>query len=268
MLEIGTYLAHWNSATKRVTKIISWLIKKERNEQQSELITIKNNKIENIEGLGKTVEKNILKSIKFAKSSDNRFLLGTALDIAENIKAKLIDLKDVNKIDIAGSLRRRKETIGDIDILAASINPSKVIDFFSNLKNVKQILAKGPTKSSVRVEEGMQVDLRVMPKNIYGAALLYFTGSQQHNIFLRKLAIKKKMKLSEYGVFDKKTNRLLAGNTEEDCYKRLGLQYIEPEIRENEGEIGLAQKNNPQETALRWWYDYSLFFLQPILSLK
>jgi DNA polymerase (family 10) len=202
----------------------------------------KQKKIENIEGLGQIVEENILKSIEFTKASGNRFLLGTALDIAEEIKNKLKKLKQVNKIEVAGSLRRKKETIGDIDILITSKNPGKVIDYFSNLDNVEQVLAQGPTKASVRLE-GMQVDLRVLQEKSYGAALLYFTGSKQHNISLRKIAIKKRMKLSEYGIFNKKTNKLLAGKTEEECYKKLGLRYIEPEIREDEGEIEAAQKN-------------------------
>jgi DNA polymerase (family X) len=202
----------------------------------------KKKKIENIEGLGAVVEKNILKSIEFARASGNRFLLGTGLDIAEEIKEKLKKLNYVNKVEIAGSLRRKKETIGDIDILVTSNNPEKVKEFFTKMSNVEQVLAQGPTKSSIRME-GIQVDLRVLPEKIYGAALLYFTGSQQHNIVLRRIAIKRNMKLSEYGVFNKKTNKLLAGKTEEECYKKLGLKYIEPELREDEGEIQATLKN-------------------------
>ncbi|MCH8329234.1 MAG: DNA polymerase/3'-5' exonuclease PolX [Nanoarchaeota archaeon] len=203
----------------------------------------KQKKIENIEGLGPTVEENILKSIEFAKASGKRFLLGSALDIAEEIKNKLKKLKEVNKVEVAGSLRRKKETIGDIDILITSKNPDKVMDFFTKMNDVQDILAKGQTKSMVRLKEGLQADVRVISEKSYGAALLYFTGSKQHNIALRKIAIKKGMKLSEYGLFNKKTNKILAGKTEQECYKKLGLQYIEPEIREEEGEIELAQKN-------------------------
>ena len=201
----------------------------------------KKHKIQKIEGLGPIVEENILKSIEFAKASGKRFLLGTALDIAEEIKNKLKKLKDVNKIEVAGSLRRKKETIGDIDILITSKNSGKVMDFFTKMDDIEDVLAKGPTKASVRLE-GIQADLRVLPEKTYGAALLYFTGSKQHNIALRKIAIKKGMKLSEYGLFNKKTNKLLAGKTEEECYKKLGLKYIEPEIREEEGEIEAAFK--------------------------
>ena len=203
----------------------------------------KQKKIEEIEGLGPTVEENILKSIKFARSAGNRFLLGHALDIAEEIKSRLRKFKEVNKVEVAGSLRRRKETIGDIDILITSKKPSKVMEFFVKMDDVEQVLAKGSTKASVRLREGLQADLRVLPESIYGAALLYFTGSKQHNIALRKIAIKKGMKLSEYGIFSKRTKKFLAGKTEEECYKKLGLGYIEPEIREDEGEIGLAMKN-------------------------
>jgi len=201
----------------------------------------KKHKIQKIEGLGPIVEENILKSIEFAKASGKRFLLGYALDIAEEIKNRLKKLKQVNKIEVAGSLRRKKETIGDIDILITSKNSGKVMDFFTKMDDIEDVLAKGPTKASVRLE-GIQADLRVLPEKTYGAALLYFTGSKQHNIALRKIAIKKGMKLSEYGLFNKKTNKLLAGKTEEECYKKLGLKYIEPEIREEEGEIEAAFK--------------------------
>ena len=203
----------------------------------------KQHKIQKIEGLGPIVEKNILKSIAFAKTSGQRFLLGHALDISEELKSKLKKLKEVDKIEIAGSLRRMKETIGDIDILITSKNPGKVMDFFISMDQVENVMAKGPTKASARLKEGLQADLRVVDEKVYGAALLYFTGNKQHNILLRKIAIKKGMKLSEYGVFDKKTNRLLAGKTEEECYKKLGLRYIEPEIREDEGEVEAALKN-------------------------
>ncbi len=203
----------------------------------------KKQKIRAIKGLGPIVEQNILKNIQFAKTSSERSLLADVLVISEKIKAELEKLNGVEKIEIAGSLRRRKETVRDIDVLIASKNHSKVIDAFTNLHGVQRVLAKGQTKSSIRIE-GIQADLRVVDEKIFGAALLYFTGSVQHNIHLRKIAIKKNMKLSEYGVFDKETNKLLAGKTEEECYRKLGLRYIEPEIREDTGEIETAMKNN------------------------
>ena len=203
----------------------------------------KKQKIRTIKGLGPIVEQNILKSIQFAKTSSERFLLGDALAISEKIKEELKKIKDVVKIEVAGSVRRRRETIRDVDVLVASKNNSRIIGAFTNLPNVEKILAKGQTKSSIRIN-GIQADLRVVDENAFGAALLYFTGSQQHNIHLRRIAIKKSMKLSEYGVFDKTTNSLLASKTEEDCYRKLGLTYIEPEIREDAGEIEAAMKNS------------------------
>ncbi len=206
-------------------------------------IAAKKGKIREIEGLGPTLEQNLLKSIEFAKTSGKRLLLAHALGIAEKLKNRLQKLGEADKVDIAGSLRRMKETIGDIDILITSKNPAKVVDFFTSMEDIKNVLAKGPTKSSVLLKEGIQADLRVIEEKNYGAALLYFTGNKQHNIILRKIAIKKGMKLSEYGLFDKKANSMLAGKTEEECYKKLGLRYIEPEIREDEGEIKAAEKN-------------------------
>ena len=201
----------------------------------------KQGKIRKIEGLGPTVEQNILKSIEFAKRTKQRVPLGFALSSAEEVAEMLKSCKDVVRTSIAGSARRMKETIGDVDILATSKAPEKVIDFFIKMPNVAQVLAKGPTKSSIRLKEGIQVDLRVMNDKIFGAALLYFTGNKEHNIILRRIAIEKSLKLSEYGLFDKKTNKSVAGKTEEDVYKKLGLEYIEPEMREDEGEIELAQ---------------------------
>jgi len=201
----------------------------------------KQGKIQQIEGLGPTVEQNILKSIEFARKTSERVPLGFALSSAEEVVKMLKTLKEVNRVSIAGSTRRMKETIGDIDILATTRVPEKVVDFFTKMQNVADVLAKGPTKSSVRLKEGIQVDLRVLDDNIFGAALLYFTGSKEHNILLRRIAIEKGFKLSEYGLFDKRTDKLVAGKTEEEVYKKLGLGYIEPEIREDEGEIELAQ---------------------------
>ncbi len=201
----------------------------------------KQGKIQKIEGLGPTVEQNILKSIEFAKKSKQRVPLGFALSSAEEIAENLKSCKDVIRVSIAGSTRRMKETIGDVDILATSKNPAKVTEFFTKMPNVAQVIAKGETKSSIRLKEGIQVDLRVMNNEIFGAALLYFTGNKEHNIILRRIAIEKNMKLSEYGLFDKKTNKLVAGKTEEDIYKKLGMDYIEPEMREDEGEIEMSQ---------------------------
>ncbi|MBS3105862.1 DNA polymerase/3'-5' exonuclease PolX [Candidatus Woesearchaeota archaeon] len=201
----------------------------------------KKGKIQKISGLGPIVERNILKSIEFARKTSERVPLGFALTSAEEVVIALKKLREVQKASIAGSTRRMKETIGDIDILATSKVPEKVINFFTKMPSVADVLAKGPTKSSVRLKEGIRVDLRVLDDNIFGAALLYFTGNKEHNILLRRIAIEKRLKLSEYGLFDTKTNRLVAGKTEEEVYKKLGMDFIEPEMREDEGEIELAQ---------------------------
>src|SRR3989338_7726297 len=159
----------------------------------------KQGKIQKIRGLGPTVEQNILKSIEFAKKTKERVPLGFALASAEEVVVLLKALKYVERVGIAGSTRRMKETIGDIDILATSKNPDKVIEFFTKMPNVADVLAKGPTKSSIRLKEGIQVDLRVLNDSIFGAALLYFTGNKEHNIILRRIAIEKGLKLSEIG---------------------------------------------------------------------
>ncbi len=183
-------------------------------------------------------EQNILEGIKFIKSGGERKLLSTVLLIALKIEA---NLKRFGKVRIAGSLRRRKETIKDIDILVASKMPKDVVDFFSKMPEVKRVLALGPTKSTVILENNIQADIRVVNEECFGSALLYFTGSKEHNIALRELAIKKGYKLNEYGLF--KGTKRIAGLTEEKVYRALGLKYIEPELRENLGEIEAARMN-------------------------
>jgi DNA polymerase (family 10) len=146
----------------------------------------------------------------------------------------------VTHLDIAGSLRRWKDTIKDIDLLAASEAPKEVMRVFTHLPHVRQVLLQGPTKSSVLTKEGLQVDLRVVVKESYGAALAYFTGSKAHNIRLREMAVKAGLKLNEYGIFREKDDKRLGGEKEEDIYRVLGLPYIPPELREDQGEIEAA----------------------------
>ncbi len=200
-------------------------------------------RISQLPHLKEKTEENILKGIELIKGGMERMPLGIALPLANEIVGVLKKLSEVKKINPAGSLRRRKETIGDIDILITSTHPAKVMDVFTNLPCVSQVIAQGETKSSILTKEGIHVDVRVLnPKN-YGAALQYFTGSKEHNIALRTLAAKKGYKISEYGIFDKKSGRRLAGEKEEDIYEVLGLSYIEPELRENQGEIEAARAN-------------------------
>ncbi|MBI2670722.1 DNA polymerase III, partial [Candidatus Woesearchaeota archaeon] len=191
--------------------------------------------------MGEKTEETILRGIALLEKSKGKVLLGYVLPIAQDLEKSLISLNEVERVNVAGSVRRMKETIGDIDILVVSKNPSKVIDYFTKMKSVEEILAMGGTKSSIRLKDGLQVDLRVMSKRSYGAALNYFTGSKEHNVALRRMALNKGLKLNEYGIF--KRNKFIAGKDEKEVYTALGLRYIEPELRENTGEIE-ASKNN------------------------
>ena len=198
----------------------------------------KAHKITPLFGFGEKTEKNILEGIEFLKRSKGRFLLGEILPKAKEVYEKLENLKEVEKVDMAGSVRRRKETIGDLDFLVISKSPSKVMDFFVSLPGVVKVWGKGATKASVRLKEGYDMDIRVLSAKQYGAALQYFTGSKEHNIALRKIAIDKGYKLSEYGLFS--GSRMIAGATEEEIYHKLGMAWVSPEMREDHGEVEAA----------------------------
>ncbi len=205
-----------------------------------------NGQIRKLKGFGEKTEKNILESINFLKRSQGRFLLSEALFLAEDIIKQLKKLKEIDRIVYAGSLRRMKETIGDIDLLVTlkkdtNIDAKKVMDAFVHLPGVVKVWDYGITKSSVRFDKKIDADLRVVKKDEFGSALQYFTGSKEHNIATRKLAIEKGLKLNEYGIF--KGNKLMAAKTEEEVYRAIRLPYIEPELRENTGEIEAALKN-------------------------
>ena len=199
-------------------------------------------KIRNLEGFGEKSEEKILKGIEFIRKSGSRFILGFIMPEIRAIEARLNNLKEVEKIVIAGSVRRRKETIGDADILVVSKDPETVMKYFVEMTEVINVFANGPTKSAVKLKSGLDVDLRVVRNESYGAALNYFTGSKDHNVALREIAIKKGYKLNEYGLF--KGKRQIAGRTEEDLYKALGMDYVPPEMREDNGEIELAKKHD------------------------
>ncbi len=200
-------------------------------------------RISALPGFGKKSEDDILKGVELNKLGKERMLLGYALPTSLEIESRLKKSGFVIAASICGSLRRRKETIGDTDILATSSKADKVAEFFTKMADVSRVLAKGITKSSVLLKSGMQVDLRVVSQESYGAALQYFTGSKEHNIALRELAIRKGLKVNEYGVFRIKGNKKIAGRTENDLYRALGMQCPEPEMRENRGEIELALKH-------------------------
>lgn len=206
------------------------------------LSAAKKGALEKLDGVRDKKIENIIKGIENLGKMDKKHLIGEALPYAEALLRSIRKKPFVSKAVICGSLRRMKETIGDIDILAVSSDPKLLADDFVSLSQVTQVIAKGETKSSVILENGMNADLRVIKEEEFGSASHYFTGSKQHNIKIRKLAISKGLKVSEYGVF--KGGKRIAGKTEEELFKVLGLQYIPPELREDSGEIEAAQKNS------------------------
>jgi len=215
----------------------------------------KEGKIAKLPRFGKKTQDNILRGLEYVKGGQGRKLLGDILPLARKFEARLSGIKGVSAAVAAGSIRRRKETVGDIDILAIAADSARVMDYFCNMPEVEKVLARGETKSAVRLHNGLDADLRVLPKESFGAALQYFTGNKDHNIVLRQLAQDKNLKLNEYGIFklnpstalgvkNKKGKEIyVAGKTEEDIYRALGLLYIEPELRENTGEIEAAREN-------------------------
>lgn len=207
-------------------------------------------KIRSIEHFGEKSEQKILKGIEFLKKSGGRAVLGFVLPEIRNLEKMIQGFPEVEKAIVCGSVRRRKETIGDIDILATSSDPEKVMERFVALPFIAYVYARGSTKTAVKLKNGLDADLRVVPKESFGAAVNYFTGSKDHNIALREIAIKKGWKLNEYGLYESQKGKaksqmlnLIAGKTEEEIYEKLGLRYIEPEMRENTGEIEAARRN-------------------------
>ena len=200
--------------------------------------------LKKLPGLGAKVEENILKGIAQYRSYKGRVLLSEALPRAESIVTELKKLDAVAKITIAGSLRRMRETIGDIDILVVSNRPRAVMDAFTNLDGVEDIVAKGDTKSSI-ILKGIDVDLRVVAETAFGAAAHYFTGSKHHNIRIRELGMKQGLKINEYGIF--RGDVRIGGEDEADVFASVGLAYIPPELREDRGEIEAAKANKIPE---------------------
>jgi len=193
-------------------------------------------------GFGRKTEQGIIEEIKkMAVEEKKRIKISTADEIAETFLHYLKQTKGVKDIEVAGSYRRRKETVGDLDILVSHKKGSKIMERFSSYEEVKKVVSKGKTRSSVILGSGLRVDLRAVPAVCYGAALQYFTGSKSHGIAVRKIARKKKLKVNEYGVF--KGKKRVAGKTEAEVYEQVGLPYIAPELRENRGEIQAAQDN-------------------------
>ncbi len=231
---------------------------------------IKSHKLLKLKGWGKKSEENILKAITLYKRFNQRFLLGIIYPLAQEIVKELKESKLVNQVEVCGSLRRWQETVGDLDILATSKNPERAVNLFTTLKDIKRIVAKGPTKAHVILKQGIAADLRVVKPESFGAAIHYFTGSKAHNIRIRRLGMNKGLRINEYGVYKykrktqnakrspdgeagKMTNQNLkideirkfikiGGKTEQEVFKAVGLPWIPPELRENNGEIEAAKK--------------------------
>jgi DNA polymerase (family 10) len=202
---------------------------------------INSGRVRELEGFGKKTEQNILEEIeRLEKEQTKRKKLTVAEEIAEPLMKYLKKADGIKDICIAGSYRRRKETVKDLDILVTCKRGSNIMDHFTGYEDVQKVVSKGKTRSTVLLRSNFQVDLRVVQQLSYGAALVYFTGSKEHNIAIRKIGIKKNYKLNEYGVF--KGKKRVAGKTESEVYKKLSLSYIEPELRENRGEVEAAQK--------------------------
>ncbi len=210
-------------------------------------------RVQELEGFGPKIEEKILEALDQKKKSvsDQRYSLGDAWFQAQRIIAKLKKDPSVIKISAGGSVRRMKASVGDVDILVASDRPEDVMDLFTSMKETEKVLLKGSTKTSVKVENGMQVDLRVVEPACWGTALQYFTGSQEHNVKMRELSLKKGFSLSEYALSPVKEGQDMFFEKESDLYRYLGLQWIPPELRESWGEVEMAKQNRiPQLVSL------------------
>ncbi len=203
---------------------------------------IKDGSVARLFRLGEKTANNILQQIEASRRKDQRIPIGEALPTVEEILSALNSVPGVRNLTYAGSLRRFRETLGDIDLMGTAENPQKVMDTFVSLPIVGQVLVQGPTKSSVIVSGGLQVDLRMVEHEAFGSLLQYFTGSKQHNISLRERGRRQGLKLSEYGITDITTDKLEKFADEENFYRRLGLQHIPPELREAQGEIERAEQ--------------------------
>lgn len=206
------------------------------------VVAINEHKLRDIKGLGMKTEETLARNIEQFKQHGDRVRLDLALALGEELVAGLSDFKAVQEVTYCGSLRRMRETIGDLDILTASADAEAVMNAFADLPMVGRTIARGDTKMSVISLKGIQVDLRVVPHDAWGAALIYFTGSKAHNIKIREMAVKRGWKLSEYGLFKVETDKKMAAKTEEAVYAKLGLPWIPPQLREDAGEVEAAVK--------------------------
>jgi DNA polymerase (family 10) len=197
-------------------------------------------RLRGLKGFSAKTEENVLQAVQRAQRDTGRVTIDVAMGVAEALLERLRTITDVRRAELAGSLRRMAETIGDVDLLVASASPAPIMDAFTGYDDVERILARGETRSSVVTRSGLQVDLRVIPEEAWGAAMIYFTGSKAHNVRIREMAVRKGLKLNEYGLFQVQTDELIAAESEGDVYERLGLPFIEPTLREDRGEIEAA----------------------------
>ena len=204
---------------------------------------IKDERLDGLRGFGPKTAQNLLNGIELARASVGRVHIDTAMQVAEEIVATLSALPSCIQCDYAGSLRRMKETIGDVDILVAAEDPEPIMAAFAGLDLVASVIVRGDKKTSIRTARGMQVDLRVVPAESWGAAMQYFTGSKQHNVRVRELAVRRGLKLSEYGLHRVDDGELVVSRTEEEVYAQLGLDWIPPTLREDRGEVDAAARH-------------------------
>ena len=202
----------------------------------------KEGRVRGLKGFGERTEANILEAVGELRSRQDRFLLGAVLPVIEELKTYLAESDAVLAVEVAGSARRRRDTVGDLDVLVSSLSPEVVSERFVSMPPVARVLSHGSTRSTVVMENFLQVDLRVIPPESYGAALQYFTGSKDHNVKLRTIAVRAGYKLNEYGLFDRETDKSVAGENEGGIYRALGMDLMPPELRENRGEIEAAME--------------------------
>ncbi len=198
-------------------------------------------RLRTVPGFTERKEQDVLKKIEFFRTGRGRHIIGEVYPLIKQIEKSLLQVAGVKNAVAAGSVRRMKETIGDIDYLVAASDPEPVMDFFTKMPEVQEVFGRGPAKAFVRLTSGIDADLLVVPEESWGSALQYFTGSKEHSVELRKIALSKGLRLNEWGVF--KGEKRVAGAAEEEVYQALGLQWMPPEMRENAGEIELARQN-------------------------
>lgn len=208
-------------------------------------------RLRNIQGFSQNKEETILKKIQIFKKGRGRHLIGEVYPIVKQIETRLSNVKGVKRAVAAGSFRRMKETVGDIDYLVVSDSPQKVMDYFVEMPEVDEVLGKGPSKTFVHLNNGMDADLFVVPEESFGSSLQYFTGSKEHGIAMRKIALAKGLHLNEWGIFDNDKKRV-GGFTEEEVYQALDLDWIPPEMRENTGEIEIAKKRGSLPSLIKY----------------